>query len=217
MKLRVAKPSDAAVLARIHIECGKIQVGSFMHRLGPWFLKTYYKLFLGEKGCVILIAEDSDGTPLGFSSGSLNAREHIENLRRNRMRLAFSMIPALMARPRLLKDVLQRERFVSSAGESASMVVTDGARGEYWAWRPNSKQPAAAVILRRAWCNVLFELGCRSFQYELDSLNSDVEKFQQTFGCTIVRKITLPDGRSRVVMQEPVGPAKKVRRSPPAA
>jgi len=180
-----------------------------MHRLGLSFLTTYYRLFLLEKGSVIVIAEDKDGVVLGFSSGTLDAREHIQNLRRKRLRLAFSMLPALVVDPRLLKEVMLRNRFVSEADHAVPMLVTDGARGEYWAWRPNSKHPAAAVILRRAWCNTLFELGCRSFQYELDSANSDIEKFKRTFGCKVVRETTLPDGRRRVVVQEPLGPSKK--------
>ena len=113
MKFRLAKASDSAVLADIHYECGLIQADSFMYKLGRRFLTVYYRLFLNEKQSVILIAEDARGVGMGFSSGTLDASEHLRSLRRHRVALAFAMLPALVVRPRLISQVLRRNRFVS--------------------------------------------------------------------------------------------------------
>jgi hypothetical protein len=202
---RLAKQSDYRTLAKIHMECGKVQVGSFMHKLGLLFLQTYYKVYLKERKSVILIAEDEKGIALGFNSGTLDASEHLENMKKHKLLFALSIIPGLLKNPGVIRDVLLRNKYVSSQENSVSFGVKTGARGEYWAWRPGVKDPAASVMLRQAWINILFDLGCRSFKYELDSSNTDIEKYQKIFKCVIIEEIVLPDGRKRVIVEQSMG------------
>lgn len=199
VKFRLAKKSDASDLASIHIECGFQQVGGFMHKLGRLFLAKYYDLFLREPGSVILLAVGSDDKALGFSSGTVDASEHFSSLRRNRVILVLTMIPALIKSPPLLREVLLRRRAIEGMCQFGS---TSGPRGEYWAWRPTVKDPAAALVLRKRWCDLMRALGCRKFQFELDVGNSDVNKYIDLFGSRVVQQIVLPDGRRRMIMEE---------------
>jgi hypothetical protein len=202
MNFRFAKRSDYKILSQIHFECGKVQKGGFMHKLGKGFLNQYYKVYLDEKKSIILLAEDYDGNALGFSSGTTDASEHLENLRKNRIRFAFACLPALMKNPFLIRDILMRERYISSGEGSISFGVKSGPRGEYWAWRPDSKEIAGSGVLRQMWIDILARLGCKSFCYELDSMNTDIEKYKKIFNCRVVEELDLPDGRKRVIVEQ---------------
>ena len=96
MKFRLAKQSDFKNLAEIHLECGKVQPDGFMHQLGIYFLITYYKILLKEGRSVIVLAEDHKGFVHGFCSGTLAAEEHLMELKKNRLKLILSVIPALI-------------------------------------------------------------------------------------------------------------------------
>ena len=202
MNLRIAKKSDYKTLAYLHMECAKNQNGSFMDRLGIIFLRTYYKISLAEKNSINLIAEDSNGLPLGFNSGTMDAAEHISNIKRHKITFAISILPAIIKNPKIIYEVLNRNRFVSSNDKTDGMIIRSGARGEYWAWLPSANNQAGSGLLRQAWINIIYELGCRSFKYELDTSNTSVERYSKIFGCKSIKEFTLADGRKRAIVEQ---------------
>lgn len=202
MKMRLASISDAHSLAKTHLECALTQEGAFMPKLGERFLRHYYKVFLSEKSVVIVVAEDSNGVLLGFSSGTTDAKEHSESLRANRILLGLSVLLSIISLRVSIRDVLHRYSSLSAANSSSTITASIGPRGEYWAWRPSAKVPGGAPLLRKTWCNIMRNLGCDSFQYELDLGNSDLEMFRRAFDCSVVSEFTLPDGRRRVIVEE---------------
>ena len=201
MKFRTAKPADFKVLAEIHLECGQAQVGSFMHKLGLGFLKSYYKILLNEKHSIVIIAEDENNNSFGFHSGTTNAEEHFESLRKNKVKLGISIVPSLIKDPRLVKSVILRNSFVNHSKEE-SFSIRSGPRAEYWAWRPSNVNPAASAILRRVWSKTIFSLGIKSFKLEIDLANTDVEKYCKAFSCTVLNEVCLPDGRKRAILEQ---------------
>lgn len=202
MILRIAKKSDYKILADVHLECGKAQINGFMHKLGKTFLQTYYKVFLNEKSAVILIAEDENGYCCGFHSGTMKAEEHLANMKRHKYSLALALIPGILRRPNLIHEVLLRNAYISSKKESTPFGIRNGARAEYWAWRPSVNKPTNAVALRMRWSNIMHELGCRSFRLEVDLANTNIEKYSRAFSCMVIEELTLPDGRKRIVMEQ---------------
>lgn len=204
MNIRVAKKSDRKKLADIHIECGKVQANGFMHTLGILFLRTYYYLLLNEKHSLILLAEDENGYALGFHSGTIKAEEHLLNLKKNKLILGLSLIPAVLFNPIIIIEIFRRNRFVSSTTNKNSYGVTNGPRAEYWAWRPSNVNSSGAIVLRTAWSNVMYDLGCKSFKLEVDLSNTDIRKYSKAFSCTVLEEKTLPDGRKRVIMEQKI-------------
>jgi hypothetical protein len=201
MKFRIAKRSDIASLAKIHMECGKFQPDGFMHNLGFCFLKTYYRLLIEEKNSIILLAEDDDGFIHGFNSGTLTAEEHLDTMKRNRIKIAFSLIPAFIKSPNILRNLVIRNNYIKSGGHSGRFGITKGPRVEYWAWRPNSKNPETAITLLESWLMIVFELGFNSAKGEVDIVNKNILKIHLLLGAKVIEELELPDGRKRVIIE----------------
>ena len=201
MKLRIAKKSDIKQLAQIHLECGKIQPDGFMHRLGITFLRTYYGILINERRSVILLAEDKNGFIQGFCSGTLAAEEHLKNLKNHQLKLAFSLIPALLKSPKLLKSIIAREKYIKASDKSLKFGVSQGSRCEYWAWRPENKNLTMSIELFNVWRNIVFELGSESIKGEVDMLNKYILKIHKILGAKIIEELKLPGGRNRVIIE----------------
>jgi hypothetical protein len=198
MKFRLAKKSDINCLARIQFDAGKTQPGGFIYKLGLTFLKSYYSLLLSEKNSVVLLAENDEGTVCGFCAGTLSAEEHIEKMNNSRIRLAFSLIPAIIKNPNLIYEVLSRNKFVKSRGESSNISISTGPRFEYWVWHTKNKDPIIAITLLKLWLKVLFTLGVPSVKAEVDIINVDILRLHKRLGAKVIRETTLFDGRKRV-------------------
>jgi hypothetical protein len=201
MKLRIANKSDIKSLAKTHLICGKIQPDGFMHQLGLGFLKTYYSILLNEKGSIIVIAEDEKGLIHGFCSGSLAAEKHLSELKRNKFILAFSLIPAILKSPKILKKLLARNRFINSAGHSTTFGISKGSRCEYWAWRPDKRNLVMSILMFETWINIVLELGSTSIKGEVDMLNKYVLRIHKILGARIIDELNLSDGRKRVIIE----------------
>ena len=201
MNIRFAKQSDYKILARIHLECGKNQPDGFMHQLGIIFLKTYYSILLNERKSVIVLAEDKNGFVHGFSSGTLAAEEHLLVLKKNRIKLLISSIPALLLSPKLIFKLLARDRYVNGSENSIKFGVTMGSRCEYWAWRPEHKNLSMSIHLFNTWRKIIFDLGSNSIKGEVDLKNKYIFKMHKILGANVVGQLNLPDGRERVIIE----------------
>lgn len=201
MIIRIAKKSDYKILADIHMECGKAQIDGFMHKLGIFFLQTYYKVLLEEKNSIVLIALDHNGYGVGFHSGTMKAEEHFENMRKHKFAFGFSLIPAFIRNPHIIKEVLLRNGYLSSKNSSSSFGVNSGPRGEYWAWRPTMKDPENSLKLHKIWYNIMKEFGIISVKSEVDLSNKRVVKSIRLMGGIFLDEVTLPDGRKRAIIE----------------
>lgn len=204
MIIRIAKLSDYKVLADMHLECGKVQIDGYMHKLGKSFLKTYYKILLNEKNAIVLIAEDENEYCIGFHSGTTKAEEHLSSLKRHKFILALSLLPAIIRKPKIISGILLRNKHVSSENEINSFGVKNGPRAEYWAWRPSYKKPNDSILLQQTWCHILNELGYDHFKLEVDISNKNVYNYYKILGCKIIEEINLKDQRKRVIIKYPL-------------
>ena len=201
MKLRIAKKSDNKILADIHMECGKIQPDGFMHQLGLTFLRNYYDILINERRSIILLAEDENGFIHGFCSGTIAAEEHFEELKKHKLKLAFSLILAVLKSPKLLKKIIARNKYINTSVKSVKFGVTEGSRCEYWAWRPEKKNLTMSMHLFNVWRNTVFELGSESIKGEVDISNKYILKIHKILGAKIIEELKLPDGRNRVIIE----------------
>jgi hypothetical protein len=202
MNFRIAKPSDAAALADVHIECAAFQTDGFMHKLGKPFLTQYYKIFTAEKNSLIIIAEDEKNYALGFHSGTKLAEEHLKALSDHKFRLALSVLPSLFKNKNIYYEIFRRFSSIRSNGSNDLQYgVKSGPRGEYWAWRPSNKNSTAALLLHKIWYNTIRELGVTHIKSEVDMSNSRIVKSVKLMGAEFLSEIELPDGRRRAIVQ----------------
>jgi len=199
--IRIAKKSDHKVLADIHMECGKAQIDAFMHKLGKNFLQTYYRILLEEKNSIVLIALDHNGYGVGFHSGTMKAEEHLQNMKRHKFVFGLSLLPVFIKNPKIIKEVLLRNGYLSSKSNSSSFGVNRGPRGEYWAWRPSAKDPENSLRLHKIWYNIIKEFGILSVKSEVDLSNKRVVKSIKLMGGIFLDEVTLPDGRKRAIVE----------------
>jgi ribosomal protein S18 acetylase RimI-like enzyme len=115
LRVRPAARGDLPDVVRVHQAAFP---GFYMTRLGPPFLRLYYRLVMDYAGGILLVAERA-GRVSGFVSGFARPAGFYRLLRKNRPRVALSVLPALLRSPGLAK------RLVTNAGR-----VEDSAREE---------------------------------------------------------------------------------------
>jgi hypothetical protein len=200
MKLRLAKNKDAHSLAAIHLECGLQQPGGFMFKLGYPFLKAYYKILLKEEKSIVILAEDRERKVHGFCSGTLAAEEHVKALKQHRVKLFISIIPSLIKNPGLLKDIIERYRYLNSETDHTKFGTTSGPRNEYWAWLPKSNK-SLSIHLFKTWLNLVYDFGFDRVRGEVDSINKHIILLHKILGAKVLGNIDLPDGRQRYYVE----------------
>lgn len=201
MEFRLAKKADSESLAKIHLECGEAQPDGFMSNLGFSFLKTYYSILLEEKNSIVLVAEDENGEVHGFISGSLSAEEHLYTLRKNKLRIAITLIPALIRSPKIFKGLIARKKFLNSRDSYGSFGITKGVRCEYWAWKPSSNNHRLSIPALVAWQNLVFNLGHESIRAEVDLGGNNLIILHKMLGAKVVEELNTQDGRKRVIIE----------------
>ena len=202
IKYRVAKPSDAKRIADAHWHVRDRYTQGIFLSLGKQFLRTYYRIILDDPWEVVICAEKGDGRIVGFASTTMDARAQADNLKRHKVRLAFSALGAIIRKPSLLVAVWQRYRSLSSKGKVPSFIHTEGARGEYWCWL-KEEDSLKSIELNKIHNEVLYDLGLREKYFEVDKFNKAVYKFHLKVNkAEPIEEITLPDGRVRVLMKK---------------
>lgn len=79
--------------------------------------------------------------------------------------------------------------------------VSEGVRGEYWAWKAAEKDPVGSVEMNMAYRAVLRALGVKEVFYEVDTGNKKVLAYHKLHKDVIIETINLPDGRERYLMK----------------
>lgn len=200
MNYRLANLSDMDFLARIHYKAGQIQVGGFMHNLGIPFLRTYYRIRLNDENSVIWVAEDEYKSVCGFVSGTLDAKKTLLLLKKNRIKLGFSVLPVLLKVPGLLSCLKARYDFVSLKSKSERFGVTSGPRLDYWGWEPSVKG-GSSLFLMKVWLNDVFSRNVFCVQGEVDKENGAVVSFVTLLGARVLNEQKLKDGRTRIFIE----------------
>ena len=202
IKYRLAKPSDADAIADVHWHVRDRYTQGIFLSLGKKFLKTYYRVILDDPWEVVVCAVNNTGKIVGFSSTSLDAKEQADNLKRHKVRLAFSALSAVIFKPSLAIAMWQRYRSLNNKKDAPSFVHTNGARGEYWCWL-KEEDSLKSIELSKIHNDVLYDLGLREKFFEVDKFNKAVYQFHLKINkAEPIEEITLPDGRVRVLMKK---------------
>ena len=203
MKIRIAKHTDASDLAHAYYQCFSELPTAFLPKLGVGFLTEYHRILLSEANSFALCAENDEGKVVGFVCGTLDAAEHMEALKKNKLRLLLVSLPALMRKPSLVKQVILRMKAPSAASagtdQATAFVVLSGCWLASWGWLPTDRSGGQALQLLRKWLELSKSLGAVEVWHEVD--REVVSKVHRMMGSKIVTEIVTPDGRKRQVMR----------------
>ena len=200
MIFRLASRCDANKLAILHEISSFQQPGGFMFRLGIKFLSKYYQILLDEGSTIIICAVDEADNLIGFVAGSLKAESRMTALKKHRVSLLMTAIPALIRQPALIFQVISRHNSGSAEISSKGYVVQSGTHVEFWAWQPNHKGGGAFQLFLK-WLALMRLLGVRSVTGEVDKINELILKAHKMLGATIVKEFNTPDGRERYIIR----------------
>lgn len=201
LKYRIAKVSDAKQIAKIHYSVRDKHPLGIFSQMNLSFLIQYYKIILDDPYEIVICAENSDREIVGFSSGTLDAAYQMRTLRKYKFRLALSAVSSILCHPSLLKSLYQRYRATKS-DSTQKFVYTEGARGDFWAWKPGDKNTLGAVSLSINANAIFSALGVKYKYLEVDVDNKEVLAFHKAQKAVIEQTIQLPDGRQRVLMKK---------------
>lgn len=198
---RIAKPSDAKAIARIHYSVRHKHPLGIFSQVGLPFLTKYYKIILDDPYEIILCAENEKNELVGFNSGTLDASWQMKNLRKHRIALGFAALSSIIKNPKLIKSLLQRYK-ATDKNATETFVYKEGARGDFWAWKPGDPNSLDAVALSIKANAVFAALGVTEKYIEVDVDNKEVLAFHKAQKAIIEQTLTLPDGRVRVLMKK---------------
>ncbi|MCU0558702.1 MAG: hypothetical protein MUD16_00715 [Desulfobacterales bacterium] len=208
IRIRVAKPSDADQLARIHQVCSAHQPGSFMHHLGVAFFRQYYRILLREPTSVILCAEDPSDGIVGIASGTIDATAETQALYVGRYRLLLGSLPELVRKPWLIKEVHKRKKLLQSM-DQANSIIGGRARFSFWGYLPDHPSKGMAIRLLKTFLNVMEDLGHDSVWFENDTINVNAQKINLMLGAEIVTTCPMDDGRVRAIAVHRLQPERR--------
>jgi hypothetical protein len=200
MKYRIAKQIDCKYIVELHYAIRETYSVGIFAQLGKPFLKQYYRIILNDRNSVIVCAEDDHGVLQGFCSATLDVEAQMSNIRSHKVSLALSAMTSIIRKPSLIKHLIDRYKIIKN--ESTTKIIsTKGARSEYWVWRASNQDSVSSVEMYFLSLNILKSLGVKELFGEVDTVNKKILKFQQANGSEIIDKITLPDGRERVIIK----------------
>ncbi len=183
-RLRHADSTDIDSIAKVH-EAAFPEF--FMTRMGPGFLRAYYRLVLNYPGGLLLVCGQESEVE-GFVAGFVNPARFYAYLSRGRHRIFWPSLMAILRRPLLLPRVLYNRKRVASAivqdepgsCELSSIGVLPGSAG-----RGHGRR------LIDGFCAEARRRGCMRIVLTTDSLQNDaVNAFYLRSEFTLERSFT---------------------------
>ena len=199
MIFRLAKICDLDRITKLHFSVRHIYTHGIFSSLDLFFLKSYYRIIINDPNSIIVCGEDPVEGIIGFCSANLNVEQYNLNLKKNKLKLAFSAFPSIFKKPMVLFKLLSR--FKSLSSNSHSFITSKGVRLEYWVWSKKNKDDKSSLLMHESMLNIIMALGYDKASFEVDLHNKKVFKFHKLNGALELDRVILDDKRERVFMQ----------------
>lgn len=188
--IRPANSFDLNDIVRIHSTSFK---GFFLPDLGTKFLKKYYSCVLNYK-YRILLAAIYENTIVGFAAGFVNPANFYKELRRNKLSLAISILPAIIRKPKRIKRLLVNFKRTKSFAEY-SQLKKDITELSSIGVKSGEKRGIGTELII-AFIQRAEELGAISVRLTTDTYrNEAVNAFYQKQGFNLLRTFEAQPGR----------------------
>lgn len=197
LKFRLAKPSDADQIARVHYKIRDQYNQGFFQHVNFAFMKQYYKIVLDDPCELFVCAEDGKQNIVGFCCATMDVERQFKNTRKNKYKLVIPLLLSACRHPRLLKDAWDRYKSTDEHSDK-SFVSGSGARAEYWVWLPGRDDSEQSVVMQDIMYYMMKMFGVEKLYFEVDKVNKNVYKFHKINGAEEVKSFIMPDGRERV-------------------
>ena len=200
---RIAKSCDAKKITDLHFKVRDTYSVGYFSRMNKWFIKKYYDIILSDPYEVVVCAENENGGIEGFMSASLDVNEQFRRMGKLRYKLALGIraIPSFICHPSLIKETLNR--YNSTRGKyngPDNYIPEGGARLEYWTWDADLKDSISAMELYNKFLLILYALGVKTIEGEIDNVNKKVLKFTLLNKAKVTKEIEMSDGRHRMII-----------------
>ncbi len=197
MQFRLGKKSDAKEIARLHYTTRSGHERGFFPQMRQSFLIQYYRIILDNPYSVVIVCEDDNQKLVGFCSASLKYESEIKSLKKHILQLGIAALPSFLMKPKMILETFKR---LISVKKDVGYIVNQGPRGEYWVWDSQCKESLHSIIMNEKHLQILNVLGIKNLSFEVDVLNKNVYNFAKRNGAIFDQRITLEDGRERVIM-----------------
>ena len=112
---------DVAASALLH---RRILDMEFLSRLGPSFMRAYYRAWLGAPDAITLVAVGPSGAVVGVLLGATNPANHVRAMvRRDGVRIAGELATYALIHPRVAKDLVVTRGWRYARGVSRMVVA----------------------------------------------------------------------------------------------
>ena len=188
--IRPATSFDLNDIVRIHSTAFK---GFFLPDLGKNFLKKYYSCVLNYKFS-ILLAAIYENTIVGFAAGFVNPANFYKELRRSKLSLATSILPAIIRKPKRIRRLLVNFKRTNSFSEDPQRKK-DVAELSSIGVKPGEKRGIGTELIN-AFIQRAKDLGAISVRLTTDTYrNEAVNAFYQRQGFNLLRTFEAQPGR----------------------
>lgn len=104
LSVQALSDADVAEAAALHRQVLDME---FLTRLGPGFMRLYYRAWLHSPGAITLVVRDEDGSLLGVLLGASDPALHVRVMVRGHgIRLALAIAGQALIHPRLARDLV---------------------------------------------------------------------------------------------------------------
>lgn len=188
--IRTARPVDLNCIVEIHINAFK---GFFLPDLGKSFLNNYYLCVCNYELGILLAAIDNNSL-VGFAAGFINPNGFYKELRRKKLSLAISILPAIIRKPKRIKRLLVNFRRTKSFSEEPQLKKNIAELSSICV-KPGEKRGIGTELIY-AFIQRAKELGAISVRLTTDTYrNEAVNAFYQRQGFILMRTFEAQPGR----------------------
>jgi len=187
---RTASFTELYDIVNIHFRAFQ---GFFLPDLGKSFLKKYYTGVLNYKFGILLVAIYKNAI-MGFAAGFVNPANFYEELRKNKLSLAISILPAIIRKPNRIKRLLVNFKRTKSFSEDPQLKENIAELSSICV-KPREKRGIGTELVN-AFIQRAKELGAISVRLTTDTYkNEAVNAFYQRQGFMLMRTYEAQPGR----------------------